>query len=157
MRGMDGVRTSCGEPCMCWWRASWTPRYRSGSAPSAGSPTRSALPTANGHRSQPCDTRMGTPCRTWGVADHQDPGWQSFDRAAGTQVAQREGSAERSSASLFERVSTRRVDDQIKSLGCNGISKRQFSTICQNLDEDVGNFLGRPLNGDPYPTCGWTR
>ena len=53
-----------------------------------------------------------------------------------------------------EGVSTRRVDDLIKSLGCDGISKSQVSRICRDLDEVVENFLGRPLDGGPYP-YGW--
>ena len=48
-------------------------------------------------------------------------------------------------------VSTRRVDDLVKSLGCDGISKSQVSRICRDLDEVVENFLGRPLDGGPYP------
>ena len=51
----------------------------------------------------------------------------------------------------MEGVSTRRVDDLIKSLGCDGISKSQVSRICRELDEVVDNFLGRPLGGGSYP------
>ena len=50
-----------------------------------------------------------------------------------------------------EGVSTRRVDDLIKALGCDGISSSQVSRICQQLDEVVDSFLGRPLDGGPYP------
>ena len=50
-----------------------------------------------------------------------------------------------------EGVSTRRVDDLIKSLGCDGISKSQVSRICRDLDQVVETFLGRPLDGEPYP------
>ncbi len=50
-----------------------------------------------------------------------------------------------------EGVSTRRVDDLIKSLGCEGISKSQVSRICHELDQVVDTFLGRPLDGGPYP------
>ena len=39
----------------------------------------------------------------------------------------------------------------IKSLGCDGISKSQVSRICQDLDQVVETFLGRPLDGGPYP------
>ena len=45
-----------------------------------------------------------------------------------------------------EGVSTRRVDDLVKSLGCDGISKCQVSRICRDLDQVVENFLGRPLD-----------
>ncbi len=51
----------------------------------------------------------------------------------------------------IEGVSTRRVDDLIKALGCDGISSSQVSRICQQLDEVVDSFLGRPLDGGPYP------
>ena len=50
-----------------------------------------------------------------------------------------------------EGVSTRRVDDLIKALGCDGISSSQVSRICQQLDEVVESFLGRPLDDGPYP------
>ena len=42
-----------------------------------------------------------------------------------------------------EGVSTRRVDDLVKALGCEGISKSQVSRICQELDVVV--------DGGPYP------
>ena len=50
-----------------------------------------------------------------------------------------------------EGVSTRRVDDLVKALGCEGISKSQVSRICQELDGVVDGFLGRPLDAGPYP------
>ena len=43
------------------------------------------------------------------------------------------------------------VDDLIKALGCDGISSSQVSRICVQLDEVVESFLGRPLDGGPYP------
>ena len=49
-----------------------------------------------------------------------------------------------------EGVSTRRVDDLVKALGCEGISKSQVSRICRGLDEVVEKFLNRPLDGGPY-------
>jgi putative transposase len=49
-----------------------------------------------------------------------------------------------------EGVSTRRVDDLVKALGCEGISKSQVSRICQELDVVVAAFLNRPLDGGPY-------
>lgn len=47
-------------------------------------------------------------------------------------------------------VSTRRVDDLVKSLGMSGISKSQVSKLCQQLDEEVERFRNRPLEGK-YP------
>ena len=49
-----------------------------------------------------------------------------------------------------EGVSTRRVDDLVRSLGCEGISKSQVSRICSELDSVVASFLGRPLDAGPY-------
>ena len=49
-----------------------------------------------------------------------------------------------------EGVSTRRVDDLVRSLGCEGISKSQVSRICAELDGVVASFLERPLDGGPY-------
>ncbi len=50
----------------------------------------------------------------------------------------------------IEGVSTRRVDDLVKALGCDGISKSQVSRICGKLDGMVDSFLDRPLDGGPY-------
>jgi putative transposase len=48
-------------------------------------------------------------------------------------------------------VSTRSVDDLVKALGMSGISKSQVSRLCGEIDERVGAFLGRPIEGDwPY-------
>jgi len=50
-----------------------------------------------------------------------------------------------------EGVSTRRVEDLVRSLGCDGISKSQVSRICADLDVLVGAFRNRPLGDSPYP------
>jgi transposase-like protein len=50
-----------------------------------------------------------------------------------------------------EGVSTRRVDDVIRALGCDGISKSEVSRICEELDEGVRAFRTRPLENGPYP------
>jgi putative transposase len=50
-----------------------------------------------------------------------------------------------------EGVSTRRVDDLVKALGCEGISKSQVSRICQELDAVVDGFVNRPLDEEPFP------
>ena len=49
-----------------------------------------------------------------------------------------------------EGVSTRRVDDLVKALGREGISKSQVSRICSEPDGVVDSFLDRPLDGGPY-------
>jgi putative transposase len=45
-------------------------------------------------------------------------------------------------------VSTRSVDNLVKALGMSGISKSQVSRLCTDIDERVGAFLDRPLEGD---------
>ena len=49
----------------------------------------------------------------------------------------------------MEGVSTRRVDDLVKALGCEGISKSQVSRICQELDVVVDGFLGQSGRAGP--------
>lgn len=41
-------------------------------------------------------------------------------------------------------ISTRSVDDLVKSLGMTGISKSQVSRLCEEIDERVNAFLDRP-------------
>jgi putative transposase len=43
-------------------------------------------------------------------------------------------------------VSTRRVDDLVKALGMEGISKSQVSRLCQALDAEVERFRSRRLD-----------
>lgn len=48
-------------------------------------------------------------------------------------------------------VSTRKVDDLVKALGIDGISKSEVSRICKALDQDVKAFMSRPIEGSfPY-------
>ena len=114
----------------------------------------------NGYRNRTWDTRVGTTeLNINGVAHSQAAGRQLLPQPAGTAAAQRESPAGRHPASLpfgrlrtgVEGVSTRRVDDLIQALGCDGISSSQVSRICEQLDEVVESFLGRPLDGGPYP------
>jgi transposase-like protein len=48
-------------------------------------------------------------------------------------------------------ISTRSVDDLVQAMGMSGISKSQVSRVCEEIDERVNAFLGRPVEGDwPY-------
>ena len=48
-------------------------------------------------------------------------------------------------------ISTRRVDELVQAMGLAGISKSQVSKLCKEIDERVGGFLDRPLEGEwPY-------
>ena len=48
-------------------------------------------------------------------------------------------------------VSTRSVDELVKSMGMTGISKSQVSRLCEDIDVRVKTFLERPIEGSwPY-------
>ena len=47
-------------------------------------------------------------------------------------------------------VSTRRMDDLVKTLGITGLSKSQVSEMAKDLDEQVAAFRTRPLDVGPY-------
>src|SRR6266852_4473131 len=48
-------------------------------------------------------------------------------------------------------ISTRSVDDLVRAMGLEGISKSQVSRLCGEIDERVQTFLGRPIEGEwPY-------
>jgi putative transposase len=49
-----------------------------------------------------------------------------------------------------EGVSTRRVDDLVKALGLEGISKSEVSRMAGELDVKVAEFRERPLDAGPY-------
>ena len=149
-RSMDGDVDFLGEALRVLWTASWMPRYLPRSAPSTANAARSGSPTAMATATAP------------GI-----PGWappSSISMELHISKV-REGSyspsllepRRRSEKALLsviqqayvEGVSTRRVDDLIKALGCDGISSSQVSRICEQLDEVVESFLGRPLGRWP--------
>src|SRR5436853_4471217 len=48
-------------------------------------------------------------------------------------------------------ISTRSVDNLVKAMGMEGISKSQVSRLCEEIDQRVKAFLDRPIEGDwPY-------
>ena len=48
-------------------------------------------------------------------------------------------------------VSTRAVDNLVQAMGASGVSKSQVSRLCGEIDERVGAFLSRPIEGEwPY-------
>ena len=111
----------------------------------ARSPER--LNVRNGYRSRDFDTRAGTielaiPKLRAGT---YYPDWlleprRRSERALVAVVAQ----------CYVEGVSTRRVDDVVKSMGIEGISKSQVSELAKSLDEKVTEFRNRPLDAGPY-------
>jgi putative transposase len=100
----------------------------------------------NGYRERAGDTRVGTiglrvpRVREGGYV----PGWlEPRKRAEQALVAVvREA--------YVQGVSTRQVDDLVKALGLDGISKSQVSRLCETLDAKVERFRHRPLEGT-YP------
>ena len=101
----------------------------------------------NGYRSRAWDTRVGT-------MELQIPKLREGSYFPSLLEPRRR--SERALLAVIQQayvegVSTRRVDDLVKALGCEGISKSQVSRICQELDEVVESFLGRPLDGGSYP------
>ena len=48
-------------------------------------------------------------------------------------------------------ISTRSVDELVKAMGMEGISKSQVSRLCAEIDDRVHTFLARPIEGEwPY-------
>lgn len=48
-------------------------------------------------------------------------------------------------------ISTRSVDDLVRAMGMEGISRSRVSRLCAEIDERVQDFLARPIEGDwPY-------
>ena len=109
------------------------------------SPTR--LAQRNGHRERDWHTRAGTvELRIPKLRKGSDfPGFLEPRRMAEkalTAVIQE---------AYIQGISTRSVDDLVKALGMEGISKSQVSRLCEEIDERVTAFLDRPIEGDwPY-------
>ena len=107
----------------------------------------SRLTQRNGYRPRPWDTRVGT-------LELQIP--RVREGSYFPTLLEPRRRSERALLAVVQQayvegVSTRKVDALVKSLGCEGISKSQVSRICQELDLVVESFLGRPLDGGPYP------
>jgi putative transposase len=101
----------------------------------------------NGYRTRDFDTRVGTlelaiPKLRSGS---YFPDWlveprRRAERALVAVIAQ----------CYLEGVSTRRVDDVVKAMGIDGISKSQVSELAKSLDTMVAAFRNRPLDAGPY-------
>jgi putative transposase len=101
----------------------------------------------NGYRHRELDTRAGT--IDLAVPKLREgsyyPGWlleprRRAERALTQVVCQ----------CYVEGVSTRRVDDVVKAMGIEGISKSQVSRLARELDAVVEAFRNRPLDAGPY-------
>ena len=101
----------------------------------------------NGHRERDWQTRAGT-------VDLRIPRLRKGSYFPGFLEPRR--MAERALTAVIQEaciqgISTRSVDDLVKALGMDGISKSQVSRLCEDIDERVHAFLDRPIEGDwPY-------
>ena len=118
---------------------------RGGAAFGERSPERAN--SRNGYRDRPWDTRAGS-------VDLKIPKLRSGSYFPGFLEPRR--TAEKALAAVIQEayvhgVSTRSVDELVKAMGMSGISKSQVSRLCAEIDERVGAFLNRPIEGDwPY-------
>ena len=109
------------------------------------SPTR--LAQRNGHRERDWHTRAGT-------VELRIPKLRKGSYFPGFLEPRR--MAEKALTAVIQEayiqgISTRSVDDLVKALGMEGISKSQVSRLCEEIDERVNAFLDRPIEGDwPY-------
>ena len=101
----------------------------------------------NGYRSRTWDTRVGT-------VELKVP-----KIAPGTYfpaLLEPRRRAERALAAVIQEayvkgISTRKVDDLVRALGMDDISKSEVSRICKTLDAEVEAFRSRPIEGShPY-------
>jgi putative transposase len=106
----------------------------------------------NGYRPRDFDTRAGTIELSIPKLRHGSyyPDWlleprRRAEKALVAVVAQ----------CYVEGVSTRRVDDIVRVMGIDGISKSQVSALAKSLDVEVEKFRNRSLDGGP-PTCSST-
>ena len=101
----------------------------------------------NGYRPRELDTRVGTievaiPKLRRGS---YFPDWLLEPRRRAEQVLT-QGVCQ----CYVEGVSTRRVDDIVRTLGIEGISRSQVSRLAKSLDAAVEAFRSRPLDAGPY-------
>ena len=111
-----------------------------------GERTEDRVNSRNGHRERRWDTRAGT-------INLEVPKLRKGSYLPSLLEPRRR--AEQALVSVvcqayIEGVSTRRVDDLVRSMGIDGMSKSQVSELAKNLDTRVAEFRNRPLDAGPY-------
>ena len=112
-----------------------------------GERTDDRVNSRNGYRERRWDTRAGTielavPKLREGT---YYPGWLLTHRRRAEQAL-----ASVIAQAYIEGVSTRRVDDLVKAMGIEGISRSEVSRLAGELDAKVAEFRERPLDAGPY-------
>jgi len=101
----------------------------------------------NGYRHRPWDTRVGT-------IDLAVPKLRSGVYSPEFLLQPRRRAEQALVAVIcqayVEGVSTRRVDDLVKAMGIDGISRSEVSRLAAELDARVAEFRDRPLDNGPY-------
>jgi len=105
------------------------------------------LTSRNGYRERRWDTRVGT-------IDLAIP--RVRDGSYFPSLLEPRRRAERALLAVIQEayvqgVSTRRVDDVVRTLGIASISKSEVSRICAGLDAEVAAFRSRSLGDEAYP------
>lgn len=112
-----------------------------------GERTAERVNSRNGYRDRQWDTRAGS-------VDLKIPKLRQGSYFPGFLEPRR--TAEKALAAVIQEayiqgISTRSVDELVKSMGMTGISKSQVSRLCTEIDERVNAFLNRPIEGNwPY-------
>jgi len=110
-----------------------------------GERTDERVNSRNGYRARRWDTRVGT--IDLAVPKLREgsyfPAWllehrRRSEQALASVVAQ----------AYVEGVSTRRVDDLVRAMGIEGLSRSEVSRLAAELDAKVAEFRNRPLEGD---------
>ena len=97
------------------------------------------------------ESGLGHARRQRRAEDPQAAPGQLLPRVPGAPANGREGAHRRDQEAYVQGISTRSVDELVKALGMSGVSKSQVSRLCGELDERVGAFLNRQIEGDwPY-------
>ena len=113
----------------------------------AGARSPDRLTQRNGYRDRPWDTRVGR-------IDLSIPKLRKGSYLPTFLEPRR--TAEKALTAVIQEacvhgISRRAVDDLVKAMGSSGISKRQVSRLCEEIDERVNAFLSRPIEGTwPY-------